>query len=777
MPRPLQLLRLSVISIGCIIALSTLYISNKKLIEPRIPPTSASFNSQQQSSSNLLNNEPCDTTKSRIPLFMQSGRRNADHQKMEYVKEMIKHAWDGYAKHAWGADELRPLSLSSFNWYGNYSLLSTPVDSLDTLYIAGLKKEYEAAKKLVLEELDFGKVDAEVSVFETNIRILGGLLSAYELDGDKRLLAKAIEMGDALLPCFGTKSGIPLNWMNLKTGNLRDYDYRTLLSTASLAELGTLQLEFQYLSDVTGNPIYADKSLFALEQVLNMKGNEVGMYTQNIKVDTFQWMSEEYSFAGGGDSFYEYLLKLYISTGEERYWDVYYETVRAAQDHIIVQAPDKKLTYLPITRRQLSFDRSLFWFRDPNFHHLSCFAGGLFAMGAMIHRTGNWTDDLLMGRKITETCYISYNRTRTGLGGEITDALTGDPWSPTYFLRPETIESIFYMWRFTHDPIYREMAWKITQSINKWCRLPSGFSGLSNVQVFLAQHNPQTGEPIFPFGIRTWEDYYKSQPALELPLVHPSSQYPYVNAVQRLDLQESYFLAETLKYLYLIFADDDTIALEKYVFNTEAHPISIRGMGKRQKFTPESVKSNKNSRIPVTTKLLGKYPTMRPFSKIGYEVGQTRNFTAWDYFNYERAWYRILKSPDPVAEAKAFNDWKLDFLKKKELIYEWEKNLKSMLLREMNGEDDTDSLSPAGKAALANGQQVKVPQQTMLGAGLKTADGKIEKQDNLTHYGEAAVSLAEKERQEKLKDSVNNPTKTNTTDKAKIFGVDLDNNR
>ncbi|KAJ3107258.1 hypothetical protein HK100_003612, partial [Physocladia obscura] len=131
---------------------------------------------------------------------------------------MMIHAWTGYKNFAWGSDDLNPISKTAWNWYGdNNTLLNTPVDSLDTLYIMGLHKEYAEAKTLVLEKLDFSGFDQFVSAFETNIRIFGGMLAAYDLEGDKRFIKKSIELADRLLPIFDTPTGIPVNYVNLAT--------------------------------------------------------------------------------------------------------------------------------------------------------------------------------------------------------------------------------------------------------------------------------------------------------------------------------------------------------------------------------------------------------------------------------------------------------------------------------------------------------------------------------------------------------------------------------
>ena len=145
---------------------------------------------------------------------------------------------------------------------------------------------------------------------------------------------------------------------------------------------------------------------------------------------------------------------------------------------------------------------------------------------------------LRIGSELTSTCHQSYNRSETGLGpeafrfshktGEAKAIRTTEKY---YILRPEVIESYFYLWRLTKDPKYRDWGWEAVIALEKYCRTEAGFSGIKNV-------------------------YQK-------------------NSVKD-DVQQSFFLAETLKYLYLLFSEDDLLPLDKWVFNTEAHPFPIR---------------------------------------------------------------------------------------------------------------------------------------------------------------------------------------------------------
>src|SRR5215217_3850749 len=131
---------------------------------------------------------------SRLYLNAQTFSEDLKNQMREKVVEATKHAWQGYRQFAWGYDDLQPLTKNGKNWYKN-SLLMTPVDAFDTFIFLGMKTESEEAKKLIFSQLNFD-VNNEVQLFEITIRLMGGLQSAYELDGDKRFLALAKDLAD-----------------------------------------------------------------------------------------------------------------------------------------------------------------------------------------------------------------------------------------------------------------------------------------------------------------------------------------------------------------------------------------------------------------------------------------------------------------------------------------------------------------------------------------------------------------------------------------------------
>lgn len=124
------------------------------------------------------------------------------------VLKTFAHTWDGYKAHAWLKDELQPVSGESKNTFGGWA--ATLVDSLDSLYIMGFKKEFTFAVN-ALAKVDFSRSTMDsISVFETTIRYLGGFLAAYDMSGNSLLLDKAVQLGDMLYVAFDTPNRMPV---------------------------------------------------------------------------------------------------------------------------------------------------------------------------------------------------------------------------------------------------------------------------------------------------------------------------------------------------------------------------------------------------------------------------------------------------------------------------------------------------------------------------------------------------------------------------------------
>ncbi|XP_029452275.1 mannosyl-oligosaccharide 1,2-alpha-mannosidase IA [Rhinatrema bivittatum] len=448
-------------------------------------------------------------------------------QKREKIKEMMKYSWDNYKLYAWGLNELKPATKQghSSNLFGHIQG-ATIVDALDTLFIMEMKDEFAEAKEWVEKNLDFN-VNAEVSVFEVNIRFVGGLLSAYFLSGEEVFRKKAVELGEKLLSAFNTPTGIPWALLNIKSGIGRNWPWASGGSSI-LAEFGTLHLEFVHLSHLSGNPVFAEK-VMNIRKVLNNLDKPQGLYPNYLNPSSGQWGQHHVSVGGLGDSFYEYLLKAWLMSDktDEEGKKMYYDAIQAIETHLIRKSSGG-LTYIAEWKGGLL---------EHKMGHLTCFAGGMFALGADGAPPDMASHLLELGAEIARTCHESYDRTSIKLGPEAfrfdggVEAIATRQNEKYYILRPEVIETYMYMWRLTHDAKYREWGWEAVEALEKHCKLDGGYSGI--------------------------RDVYASRPSHD-------------------DVQQSFYLAETLKYLYLLFSDDDLLPFEHWVFNTEAHPLPVQ---------------------------------------------------------------------------------------------------------------------------------------------------------------------------------------------------------
>ncbi|XP_013105225.1 mannosyl-oligosaccharide alpha-1,2-mannosidase IA isoform X1 [Stomoxys calcitrans] len=453
-----------------------------------------------------------------------------DFEKRNYVKKMMQHAWQNYKLYAWGKNELRPLSQRAHigSIFGSQELGATIIDGLDTLYIMGLENEYKEGRDWIERKFSLDNVTADLSVFETNIRFIGGLLTMYAFTGDNLYKERAQHVADKLLPAFQTPTGIPYGLVNPKTGLSKNYGWASGASSI-LSEFGTLHLEFSYLSDITGNPLYKER-VQTIRQILKEIEKPKGLYPNFLNPKTGKWGQLHMSLGALGDSFYEYLLKAWLQSGQtdEEARQMFDEAMVAIIDHM-VRTSLNGLTYVS----DLKFDRL-----EHKMDHLACFAGGLFALGANTRQNEHTEKFMSIGKGITNTCHESYIRSTTHLGpeafrfSEAAEARALKSNEKYYILRPETVESYLVLWRLTHDQKYRDWGWDAVQALEQHCRTPHGYSGIKNV---------------------------------------------YQDAPQKDDVQQSFFLAETLKYLYLLFSDDSLIPLDEWVFNTEAHPLPIKG--------------------------------------------------------------------------------------------------------------------------------------------------------------------------------------------------------
>lgn len=414
------------------------------------------------------------------------------------VVEETRHAWEGYKRHAWGHDALKPVSAAAHDWYA-HSLLMTPVDALDTFVLMGMQKEADEARELIATTLIFDH-DMPVQNFEVTIRLLGGLISGYQLTGDERLLTLARDLGDRLLPVFDSPTGMPYTHVNLRTGEVSG-------KVSNPAETGTLLLEFGMLSKLTGNPVYYDKAKRALVATFDARSPATGLVGSWIDVESGQWTDRGAHIGGGIDSYYEYLYKCWRLFGDQECKAMWDTSIAGLNRHLADEVRDGELWY-----GHADMDSGAR--TATHYGALDAFMPGLLALGGDLERAARLQDSGLKMWRLH------------GIEPESIDYVKMEVVSPGYALRPEIIESAYYLHHYTGDPKYRAMGREMFEDFVRHCRTEAGYSALKDVR-----------------------------------------------SKERDDSMESFLFAETFKYFYLLFAPADALDFEAVTFNTEAHPL------------------------------------------------------------------------------------------------------------------------------------------------------------------------------------------------------------
>ncbi|KIV92481.1 hypothetical protein PV10_03775 [Exophiala mesophila] len=498
--------------------------------------------------------------------------------RLDHIKEATLHAWTGYRKHAWMKDELMPVTGGHRTTLGGWA--ATLIDSLDTLWLMGLKDEFEEAVQAAAT-IDFDEsATIPVNVFETTIRYLGGLLGAYDVSGGKYpiLLRKALEVGDMLYLAFDTPSRMPITrWSKIGV--------EVAGGDTVVAELGTLTLEFTRLTQLTGDNKFYDAVQRIADCFEQQQGNTrvPGLFPHTVNARDC-WFADGVTFSIGGsaDSVYEYFPKQHqLLRGAIGQYKRMYETARDPLHKYLLSRPStpsgQDMLLAGIYKSYVNGRKEFI----PEVHHLSCFAGGMFALASRLFEQ---PQDLDTAKQLVQGCIWGYNQTVTGIMPErfrfLPCATTNDDsacawdeqaWtklilkhsselsitertlsaedrvailsqrlglpkgmpdlvSPEYYLRPEAIEAIFVLYRVTGDETLRETAWVMFENLVRHTRTEFGFSSIRDV-------------------------------------TKPDSA--------KLDRMESFWIAETLKYFYLLFSDPSVISLDDFVLNTEGHPFRL----------------------------------------------------------------------------------------------------------------------------------------------------------------------------------------------------------
>ena len=425
------------------------------------------------------------------------------------VRAEFLHAWNGYKKYAWGHDDLKPVSKTYRDWYGQ-TILMTPVDSLDSLYLLGFKQEADATRKYITANLSFDK-DISVQNFEITIRILGGLLSSYQITKDKKLLALADDLGTRLLPVFNSPTGLPYRFVNLKTGATRD-------PVTGPAEAGTLLIEFGTLSKLTGKPIYYEKAKRALVEIYKRR-SPIGLVGESINADTGEWTDTD-SFIGSGiDSYYEYLLKCAILFDDQDCRKMYDDSIAAINKYLADETTIERKSFLG----KLDFKGEL-WYGHADMFTGTRKATTYGALDAFFPAVLALGGDLDRAKRLQDSSYKMW--ILSGIEPEEYNYKTGEINDAGYALRPEIVESAYYLYHFTNDEKYLRMGKNFFDDMVKYCKTDVAYTGLKSVKT-----------------------------------------------KEKNDYMHSFLFAETFKYYYLLFASPKTLDFNKVVFNTEAHPI------------------------------------------------------------------------------------------------------------------------------------------------------------------------------------------------------------
>jgi mannosidase alpha-like ER degradation enhancer 2 len=435
------------------------------------------------------------------------------------VRSEFLHAWNGYKKYAWGHDDLKPLSKTYHDWYSE-PLLMTPVDALDTMILMGLKDEAKSTREYIVKNLSFDK-DISVQNFEITIRLLGGLLSSYQLTGDERLLKLAEDLGNRLLPVFDSPTGLPYRYVNLKTGKVRG-------NVTNPAEAGTLLIEFGTLSKLTHKPVFYDKAKRALVEIYKRR-SPIDLVGTWINVETGEWTDTDSHISGAIDSYYEYLLKCAILFDDQDCRSMWTDSITAINQYLRDETKGRMKPELWYGHADMNTGKRT----ATTYGALDAFFPALLALSGDLNRAS----------LLQESSYKMWMK--NGIEPEEINYQTMEVTEPGYPLRPEIVESTYYLYHYaligspglptlirrtngtvSGSEVYLEMGRMMFQDFVKHCRTDEGYAALKSVAT-----------------------------------------------KEKADSMQSFLFSETFKYFYLLFASPKTLDFDKVIFNTEAHPV------------------------------------------------------------------------------------------------------------------------------------------------------------------------------------------------------------
>lgn len=417
------------------------------------------------------------------------------------VRRAFKRSYDAYKEHAWLRDELTPVSGGHKDPFGGWA--ATLVDSLDTLWIMGFRDEFAEAAAAVCA-IDWADTHAgAANMFETTIRHLGGLLSAYDLSGRPDLLAKARELGEMLYHGFDTPNRMPGFWLNFNealAGELVAGHNDPSASPASLS------LEFTRLSQLTGDAKFYDAT-DRVTRFLEHTQNDTllpGMWPVVLDFQNQVARDSRFTLGALADSLYEYLPKMHALLGglDDTYETLYRVAMDAAATHLVFRPmlPDQRDVLFSGDWHANAPEKLV-----PESQHLTCFVGGMFGLGGRLFAID---EHVSLGERLARGCGWAYSSFPTGVMPEIFSlipckTLAPCEWDeerwrktadtrlakgfvnardPQYQLRPEAIESIFILYRITAKPELQDIAWDMFQAIMRSTETRLANSAIADVR-------------------------------------------------------------------------------------------------------------------------------------------------------------------------------------------------------------------------------------------------------------------------------------------------------
>uniref|UniRef100_K3W8C9 alpha-1,2-Mannosidase n=1 Tax=Globisporangium ultimum (strain ATCC 200006 / CBS 805.95 / DAOM BR144) TaxID=431595 RepID=K3W8C9_GLOUD len=436
----------------------------------------------------------------------------------EQAREMFYHGYQNYMEHAFPWDELKPLSCEGRRWdrrergdlddvLGGYSL--TLIDSLDMLAILGDRDEFVRAVKLVIEHVSFDR-DVTVSVFESTIRVIGGLVSAHMLASPQHLgimtadeyngelLDLAVDLGQRLLPAFDTMTGIPVHRIHLQRGIVNNTPTMTCPAAA-----GSLLVELSYLSRLSALRMFEDKARNAVVQ-LWLRRSTLDLLGSSIDVSSGEWIHSHVSIGAGLDSYFEYLLKYHLISGDTMWLEMFNMSYTAVETHI-----NHDDLHIEV---DMNYGRQ--HVRSRRVSALQAFWPGLQVLAG----------DVSSAIRSHDKLFSLWDK--FGAMPELFD-LAGSgsviSWARSSPLRPELIESTYHLYQATRDHKYLKIGRKLLQDIQSVSKVPCGYAAVGDIHTLQVE-----------------------------------------------DRMDSYFLSETVKYLYLLFSEDPDVIVPSFPVSTNS---------------------------------------------------------------------------------------------------------------------------------------------------------------------------------------------------------------